>query len=153
MDKMFLDLKKMVCEDMREVIAKGSLEPCDYKPIGEAIDIYKDVMEIQKMEMELGMDESNEMWEEPLMSGVPARSPRTGRFVSRTGGYEPMYNSYGDWEAYGSTAPGVHGTARMSYHDADGSIKKDLEELLRTNKSDHERMLIMRVMEKLDSNK
>ena len=147
MDKMFLDLKKMVCEDMREVVAKGHLDPCDYKPIGEAIDIYKDVMEIQKMEMELG-GMSDEGYDEMVGSGVPARSPRTGRFVSSN-----MGNSYGEWEAYGSTAPNVHYNARMSYHDADGSVKSDLEELLRTTKTDHDRMLIMRVMEKLDSSK
>jgi len=98
------------------------------------------------MEMELG-EFSDEGYDEIVGSGVPARSPRTGRFVSRTG------NSYGDWEAYGSTAPNVHYNARMSYHDPDGSIKSDLEELLKTTKTDHDRMLIMRVMEKLDSQK
>ena len=53
----------------------------------------------------------------------PNRSPVTGRYTSGDG---------------------------ASYHDMDGSMRKDLEELLTTAKNDHERMLIMRVLGKID---
>lgn len=144
MDKVFHELKEIALRDLREVVDKGQLNPCDYGPVGEAVDIVKDVYKIQQMEMEMGI-EDDEMWEETRMSGVPARSPRTGRFVSNR-------PSYGEWEAYGSTAP-IHGTMRASYHDPAGTIKADLDEALKTAKDDHTRMLLMRAMEKLDSNK
>ena len=151
MDKVLYELKDTAMNDIREFMAqKGKLDPCDYGPVGDAVDIVKDVYEIHQMEMEMGIaDEGEEMWEDmSRMSGVPARSPRTGRFVSRTA----MKPSYGEWEAYGSTYPynrdDVH-----SYHDHDGSIKKDLDELMANAKSDHERMLLMRVQSKIDSQK
>lgn len=148
MDKVFHELKAMALADLNEVVSKGHLDPCDYGPVGEAVDIVKDVYKIQQMEMEMGYsEEDKETWE---MSGVPARSPRTGRFVSRR--MNPDHVSYGDWEAYGSTAP-VHGTMRASYHDPDGAIHSDLDEALKSAKDDHTRMLIMRAMEKLDSSK
>lgn len=155
MDKVFYELKDMALTDLKEVIQKGNLNPCDYGPVGEAVDIVKDVYKIKQMEMEMGItdEDAEEMWES-RMSGVPARSPRTGRFVSRRMNPEVRWDgtSYGDWEAYGSTAP-VHGTMRASYHDPDGAIKADLDEALKSAKDDHTRMLIMRAMEKLDSNK
>lgn len=52
----------------------------------------------------------------------PNRSPITGRYTSR----------------------------ESSYHDMDGSMKQDLEELLGKAKDDHERMLIMRVLSKIE---
>ena len=148
MDKVLIELKDTAMNDIREFMAqKGKLDPCDYGPVGEAVDIVKDVYKIHQMEMEMGIaDEGvSETWEEPLSSGVPARSPRTGRFVSRD-----MRPSYGEWEAYGSTYPYRH---EPSYHDQDGSIKKDLDELMANAKSDHERMLLMRVQSKIDQQK
>ena len=155
MDKVLYELKEKAMNDIREFMdIKGQLDPCDYGPVGEAVDIVKDVYKIQQMEME-GVyfeDTNNEMWEESRMSGVPARSPRTGRYVSRTGTSPYVHDpSYGEWEAYGSTAP--HGTMRASYHDPSGALKADLDEALKSAKDDHTRMLIMKAMEKIDSTK
>lgn len=155
MDKVLIELKDTAMNDIREFMAqKGKLDPCDYGPVGDAVDIVKDVYKIYQMEMEMGIaDEGEEMWEESRsrMSGVPARSPRTGRFVSRDSmPNNSMRPSYGEWEAYGSTYPYRH---EPSYHDHDGSIKKDLDELMANAKSDHERMLLMRVQSKIDQQK
>ena len=156
MDEVFHKLKEIALSDIRELVnQKGKLDPCDYGPVGEAVDIVKDVYKIQQMEMEMGIaDEGEEMWEgASRMSGVPARSPRTGRFVSRADGSNTsMRPSYGEWEAYGSTYPYYNETPH-SYHDHDGSIKRDLDELMQNAKSDHERMLLMRVQSKINEQK
>ena len=132
MKEMYYNIKDMVEADIQELVSKGSLEPCDYKPLGEAIDIVKDICKIEMMETDEGS------WDG--MSGNPNRSPRTGRYISRDGSHVPMDMSMGGraWEI------------KESYHDPDGSIKADLEELLKGAKSDHERMLIMRVMGKME---
>lgn len=161
MEKYIWEAKERACNDVRELMeSKPNLDPEDYKPLGAAIDIIKDVMKIELMEQELMSKENGpEMWEDQSrMSGVPARSPRTGQFVSRAQGPNTMSNgrgrnqggSYGEWEAYGSTYPYPQMNQR-SYHDYDGSIRNDINELVNSNNlSDHERMLLMRVQSKLE---
>lgn len=141
MDKVLTDLKDCVLNDICDLM-KGGIAPQDYEALGEAVDIIKDIHMIADYEMKDGQVE-NEVWEEARMSGVPARSPRTGRFMSRDSKpyiHQPYDISRGDWEAYG----------RTSYDDLDGSVHQDLQELLNNAKSDHERMLLMRVMDKID---
>ena len=157
--EMYDKIKRMVEADIEELVAKGSLEPCEYQALGEAIDIVKDVCKIKMMKME----EAEMMPEEDMRSYDmmphyrmrmsnrggsqmgsyddmandgsyynPNRSPRTGRYTSNDGSYDRA------WEI------------RESHHDKDGTMKQDLQELLNNAKTDHERMLIMRVMGKLE---
>lgn len=157
--EMYDKIKRMVEADIEELVAKGSLEPCEYQALGKAIDIVKDVCKIKMMKME----EAEMMPEEDMRSYAmmprynmrmsnrggsqmgsyddmgndgsyynPNRSPRTGRYTSNDGSYDRA------WEI------------RESHHDKDGTMKQDLQELLNNAKTDHERMLIMRVMGKLE---
>lgn len=82
----------------------------------------------------------------------------SNRGGSREGSYEGQGGSNGSYEQGGSqynpNRSSITGryTSRdgASYHDMDGSMKKDLEELLSKAKDDHERMLLMRVMSKIE---
>lgn len=148
----------MVEADIDELVAKGSLEPCDYGPLGEAVDIVKDIYKIKEYAME------EEMPEESMRSyGMSGRVPRydmrmsaENRGGSQDGSYGYSQNSYDNMNGsqYNPNRSSVTGryTSRdgASYHDMDGSMRKDLEELLTTAKNDHERMLIMRVLGKID---
>lgn len=118
-------LKEMVEVDIKEIVSKGELCPEYYEPLGEAIDILKDIMKIETMqEEEMAVEGASERVPRmPYNSYYNAnRSPRTGRYISNTG----------------------------SYHDPDGSITADLNELLERTRDDHDRMLIMRIMDKLN---
>jgi len=164
--EMYDKIKRMVEADIEELVAKGSLEPCEYQALGEAIDIVKDVCKIKMMKMEegemmpeedmrsYGMPRYNMRMSNDNRGGSqdgsygsyamgypydkdssyynPNRSPRTGRYTSNDGSYDRA------WEI------------RESHHDKDGTMKQDLQELLNNAKTDHERMLIMRVMGKLE---
>lgn len=136
---------ELIENDMETLVAKGCIDPCEYKPLGEGIDIIKDIYEIEgneTMTEEGSYDVSRTPRYNMRMSGYNNnRSLRTGRYTSNDGSYVPDDTSMG---------PGRAWEIRESYHDHDGTIKADLEELLRDAKSDHERMLIMRVMGKME---
>lgn len=153
-NKMFDDIKMMAEADIKEMISKGSIEPHEYKCLGEAIDIVKDVCKIKQMCLEEDEMEEGEMPYEA--SGY--RMPRMNRGGSRGGSYDMNNGSsmmpMDDRSQYNPNRSSITGryTSRdgASYHDMDGSMRKDLEELLGSAKTDHERMLIMRVMGKID---
>ena len=122
-------IREMVERDMREVAACGEICPEDYPKLKAMMSTY---FKIKDHEEEMDMADEGS-WEGksrrvPRMNGSihysnmnPNRSPRTGRY-----------------------------TSNASYHDYDGSITADLNELMDRAKSDHDRMLIMRIMEKID---
>ena len=159
--EMYDKICRMVEADIEELISKGSLEPQDYPCLGEAIDIVKDVKKIKMMKME----EEDMMPEEDMrsygMSGY--RMPRYNMRMSnddRGGSQDGSYGSYAMGYPYDkdssynnpnrSPRTGRFTSNDVSYHDMDGSMKKDLEELLNRANDDHDRMLIMRLLGKID---
>ena len=126
MKEMYDKIKNMVETDIQELISKGSLDPCDYKPLGDAIDIVKDIHKIKMMSE--GEDD------EDMMRGC-----------SQTGSYVPMDMDVSHYNPMRSPR-----TGRYVSRDDDGSMKRELEELLERCKDDHDRMLIMRLMSKVD---
>ena len=156
--EMYDKICRMVEADIEELVAKGSLDPQDYPCLGEAIDIVKDVKKIKMMKME----EEDMMPEEDMRSyGMSGRMPRynmrmSNRGGSQNGSYDMAYDDYGS--QYNPNRSPRTGQFTLnnpsyneaSYHDMDGSMRKDLEELLNRAKDDHERMLIMRVLSKID---
>ena len=127
MHEVYEAIREMVERDMREVADCGNICPEDYPKLKAMISSYKKLKELDEMEEEKKMAEEG-YWEGesrrvPHMYSYynPNRSPRTGRY-----------------------------TFNASYHDHDGSIHADLNELMDRAKSDHDRMLIMRIMEKID---
>ena len=126
MKEMYDKIKNMVETDIQELISKGSLDPCDYKPLGDAIDIVKDIHKIKMMSE--GEDD------EDMMRGR-----------SQTGSYVPMDIDVSHYNPMCSPR-----TGRYVSRDDDGSMKRDLEELLERCKDDHDRMLIMRLMSKVN---
>lgn len=143
----------MVEADIDELTSKGSLEPCDYKPLGEAIDIVKDIYKIKEYAME-----EETMPEESMRSyGMSGRVPymsMENHGGSQNGSYGYSQDNMNGGSQYNPNRSSITGryTSRegASYHDMDGSMKRDLEELLGQAKDDHERMLLMRVMSKID---
>lgn len=126
-------IREMVERDMREVAACGDICPEDYPKLKAMISSYQKLVEIGMMEEEKKMAEEGYLEGEsrrvPRMDGTirysnynPNRSPRTGRY-----------------------------TSNVSYHDHDGSIKADIDELMSRATSDHDRMLLMRIREKIDN--
>lgn len=154
--EMYDKICRMVEADIEELVAKGSLEPQEYKCLGEAIDIVKDVKKIKMMKME----EEDMIPEEDMrsygMSGrvmMPHYRMRMSndRGGSQNGSYDMVYDDYGSqYNPNRSPRTGRYTSNDASYHDMDGSMRRDLEELLNAAKDDHERMLIMRVLGKLD---
>lgn len=132
MHEVYEAIREMVERDMREVADCGNICPEDYPKLKAMISSYKKLKELDEHEEEMKMAEEG-YWEGesrrvPRMDGTiryshynPNRSPRTGRY-----------------------------TSNASYMDHDGSIHADLNELMDRAKSDHDRMLIMRIMEKID---
>lgn len=120
-------IREMIERDMREVAACGDICPDDYPKLKAMMSTY---FKIKDHEEEMKTAEEG-YWEDesrrtPHMNMRysnynPNRSPRTGRY-----------------------------TSNASYHDPDGSITADLNELMDRAKSDHDRMLLMRIMEKID---
>lgn len=124
------DLKHLVETDISNTVKKGKIEPSEYCNLGEAVDIVKDIYEIYKLHY--GMEES-------------------------------VYGNYDVNRGYSNTqSPNVHMDASyrqmrsprtgrfISNMDEKESIKNDLNELLNTSQNDHERMLIMRIMGKME---
>ena len=121
-------IREMVERDMRAVAECGDICPEDYPKLKAMISSYKKLKELDAWEEEKKMAEED-YWEgesrTPRMAvrysnANPHRSPVTGRYTSG------------------------------AIHDADGSIHADLTELMNRATSDHDRMLLMRVMEKID---
>ena len=163
--EMYDKICRLVEADIEELLSKGPLTPQDYPCLGEAIDIVKDVKKIKMMKMEEGEMMPEEDMRSYGMSGY--RMPRYNMRMSneRGGSQEGSYDSYayddmtrdGSYENMGSNynpnrspRTGRYTSNDASYHDMDGSMKKDLEELLNRAKDDHDRMLIMRLLGKID---
>lgn len=160
MNPMYDKIKRMAEADIEEMIAKGSIEPDEYPCLGEAIDIVKDIHKIKQMcEEEEMMGENGEMPYEASGYRMPRYNMRmSNRGGSQTGSYDAMNEGSNmmpmDQSQYNPNRSSVTGryTSRdgASYHDMDGSMKKDLEDLLSNTKDDHSRMLIMRLMSKVE---
>lgn len=136
---MYTKIRKIIEADIEELVAKGSLEPHEYKCLSEAIDIVKDTYKIEMMQMDVEpemVDASGRVYRGGYrFSNERGRSPVTGRYVSRDGSYDDYHHD---------------GSPMHSYHDPDGSIRADLQEVLNKTTGDHERMLLMKAMDKLD---
>jgi len=163
MNPMYDKIKRMAEADIEEMISKGSIEPDEYPCLGEAIDIVKDIHKIKQMcEEEEMMGKDGEMPYEASGYRMPRYNMRMSN--ERGGSQNGSYGSYAmnegsnmvpmDQSQYNPNRSSVTGryTSRdgASYHDMDGSMRKDLEELLSNTKDDHNRMLIMRLMSKVE---
>lgn len=157
--EMYDKICRMVEADIEELVSKGSLKPQDYPCLGEAIDIVKDVKKIKMMKMEEGEMMPEEDMRSYGMSGrvmMPHYRMRMSndRGGSPDGSYDDMaYDNYDGSQYNPNRSPrtGRYTSNDASYHDMDGSMKKDLEELLNRAKDDHDRMLIMRLLGKIDN--
>ena len=125
-------IREMIERDMREVAACGEICPDDYPKLKAMISSFKKLKELDAMEGEKKAAEEG-YWDDasrrvPRMESDihystynPNRSPKTGRY-----------------------------TSNASYHDQDGSMTADLNELLGRTHDDHDRMIIMRLIDKVN---
>ena len=130
MHEVYEAIREMVERDMRDVADCGNICPEDYTKLKAMISSYKKLKELDEME------EEKKMAEEDYWEGESRRVPRMAvRYSTYNPNRSPRTGRY---------------TSNASYHDHDGSIHADLNELMDRAKSDHDRMLIMRIMEKID---
>lgn len=132
-------IREMVERDMREVAACGEICPEDYPRLKAMISSY------EKLKKLGSNGEEMKPTDEGYMEGESRRVPRMNTSVRY---------SNNDWQSeYNPNRSPRTGryTSNASYHDEDGSIHADLNELMDRAKSDHDRMLLMRIMEKIDN--
>ena len=133
-------LKDLLDKEIDKVVSKGEVSPAEIKPLGELIDIYKDIETICAMK-EYGQEDDQYSMEN--------RGYSTRRMSRYPGMYRDSYsyeNSYDNMRYENNRSNG-----RNSYGghvDKDEMIYK-LEQMMNTAKNDKERMAYVDAIESL----
>lgn len=147
--KALYDLKAVLENEIKKVAAKGEVSPTEIKPLGEVVDILKDIETICAMK---------EYGEEDEMYSMENRGYSTRRMSRYPGPYRESYDDYSYENSYAnqgrSNARG--GNSRNSYnsynysgHDEKGEMIFKLEQMMNNAKTDKERMTYIDAIEAL----
>lgn len=116
-----MNLKRVIENELQNTATKNSIQPNEWDNLGKAVDILKDISEICKMHYE--MEEATGQNDYRSYSSGP--SMRRGSIGWNTS-YMPSRS-----------------------YDSDPNVKADLQELMNNASTDHERMLVMKLMDKM----
>lgn len=145
MDKSLMRLKSLLDSEIDKVVEKGEITPAEIKPLGEIVDIYKDIETICAMEEYKDTDESyamnNRGYSSERMSRYPERMYR--------GSYDYAYDdmSYNDRM---SNARGMNSRDNYSRHSEKEEMISKLEMKLKNAKTPQERESIMECIHTLE---
>lgn len=145
MDKSLMRLKSLLDDEIDKVVEKGEVAPAEIKPLGEIVDIYKDIETICAMEEYKDTDESY------AMSNRGYSSERMSRYPERMyrGSYDYTYDdmSYNDRM---SNARGMNSRDNYSRHSEKEEMISKLEMKLKNAKTPQERESIMECIHTLE---
>ena len=145
MNKSLTRLKSLLDSEIDKVVEKGEVAPAEIKPLGEIVDIYKDIETICAMEEYKDTDESY------AMSNRGYSSERMSRYPERMyrGSYDYAYDdmSYDDRM---SNARGMNSRDNYSRHSEKEEMISKLEMKLKNAKTQQERESIMECIHTLE---
>ena len=144
MDKSLMRLKTMLNNEIDKVVEKGEIAPAEIKPLGEIVDIYKDIETICAME-EYGDEDSSY-----AMSNRGYSSRRMSRYP---GMYRDSYDYAYDDMSYNdgmSNARGRNSRDNYSRHSEKEEMLDRLEMKLKNAKTPQERESIMECIRTLE---
>ncbi|MBP5596192.1 MAG: hypothetical protein J6Y02_12475 [Pseudobutyrivibrio sp.] len=139
-------LKSLLDKEIDKVVEKGEVAPAEIKPLGEIVDIYKDIETICAMEEYKDTDESY------AMSNRGYSSERMSRYYPERmyrGSYDYAYDdmSYNDRM---SNARGMNSRDNYSRHSEKEEMISKLEMKLKNAKTPQERESIMECIRTLE---
>ena len=138
-------LKSLLDSEIDKVVEKGEIAPAEIKPLGEIVDIYKDIETICAMEEYKDTDESY------AMSNRGYSTERMSRYPERMyrGSYDYAYDdtSYNDRM---SNARGMNSRDNYSRHSEKEEMIGKLEMKLKNAKTPQERESIMECIRTLE---
>ena len=140
-----LDRLKSVLEtEIDKVVEKGELTPAEIKPLGEIVDIYKDIETICAMEEYKDTDESY------AMSNRGYSSERMSRYPERM--YRGSYDYAYDDMSYDDRMSNARSMSRDNYsrHSEKEEMISKLEMKLKNAKTPQERESIMECIRTLE---
>ncbi len=145
MNKSLMRLKSLLDSEIDKVVEKGEVAPAEIKPLGEIVDIYKDIETICAMEEYKDDDASY------AMSNRGYSSERMSRYPERMyrGSYDYAYDdmSYNDGM---SNARGRNSRDNYSRHSEKEEMISRLEMKLKNAKTPQERESIMECIRTLE---
>ncbi len=144
MDKSLMRLKSLLDSEIDKVVEKGEVAPAEIKPLGEIVDIYKDIETICSMEEYRDDDMSY------AMSNRGYSSERMSRYPERM--YRGSYDyAYDDMSYDGmSNARGRNSRDNYSRHSEKEEMINKLEMKLKNAKTPQERESIMECIRTLE---
>ena len=144
MDKSLMRLKSLLDNEIDKVVEKGEIAPAEIKPLGEIVDIYKDIETICAMEEYKDDDMSY------AMSNRGYSSERMSRYPERM--YRGAYDyAYDDMSYDGmSNARGRNSRDNYSRHSEKEEMINKLEMKLKNAKTPQERESIMECIRTLE---
>lgn len=145
MNKSLMRLKSVLNSEIDKVVEKGELAPAEIKPLGDIVDIYKDIETICAMEEYKDDDESY------AMSNRGYSSRRMSRYP---GMYRDSYDYAYDDMSYNDGMSNARGRSRDNYsrHSEKEEMIDKLERKLKTAQTEQERRYIMECIEELERN-
>ena len=137
-------LKSLLDKEIDKVVEKGEVAPAEIKPLGEIVDIYKDIETICAMEEYKDTDESY------AMSNRGYSSERMSRYPERM--YRGSYDyAYDDMSYDGmSNTRGRNSRDNYSRHSEKEEMINKLEMKLKNAKTPQERENIMECIRTLE---
>lgn len=144
MDKSLMRLKSLLDTEIDKVVEKGEVAPAEIKPLGEIVDIYKDIETICAMEEYKDTDMSY------AMSNRGYSSERMSRYPERM--YRGSYDYAYDDMSYDrmSNARGMNSRDNYSRHSEKEEMINKLEMKLKNAKTPQERESIMECIRTLE---
>lgn len=145
MNKSLTRLKSLLDSEIDKVVEKGEVAPAEIKPLGEIVDIYKDIETICSMEEyrddDMSYAMSNRGYSSERMSRYPERMYR--------GSYDYAYDdmSYNDGM---SNARGRNSRDNYSRHSEKEEMINKLEMKLKNAKTPQDRESIMECIRTLE---
>lgn len=137
------DLKLVLENEIKKVAAKGEVSPTEIKPLGEVVDILKDIETICAMK-EYGNDDSS--------YAMSNRGYSSARYSSRPD-WDNRGMYYDDGNSYKRDSMGRYSRDNYSGHNSekDEMIYK-LEQMMNSAKSEKDRMMYIDAIEALKRN-
>jgi hypothetical protein len=144
MDKSLMRLKSLLNSEIDKVVEKGEVAPAEIKPLGEIVDIYKDIETICAMEEYKDDDMSY------AMSNRGYSSERMSRYPERM--YRGSYDYAYDDMSYNDRMSNARGMSRDNYsrHSEKEEMINKLEMKLKNAKTPQERESIMECIRTLE---